>query len=65
VEYIDRENMNLTTIGKDAGKVSDLPVMHAVARWGYENAVQSSAQAWIRATYFEAVNKDYLDILSI
>ena len=64
MEYINRENVNLTTIGKDAGKVADLPVMRAVARWGYENAVQSSAQAWVRATYFEVVNKDYLDILS-
>ena len=63
VEYIDREDVNLTTIGKDAGKVANLSVMGAVARWGYENAVQSSAQAWIRATYFESVDKNYLDIL--
>jgi 5-methylcytosine-specific restriction endonuclease McrA len=65
VEYIDREDANLTMIGKDAGKVTDLPVMRAVARWGYGNAVQSSAKAWIRATNFESVNKDYLDILDV
>jgi len=65
VEYVDREDTNLTTIGNDAGKVTDLSVTRAVARWGYENAVQSSAQAWIRAAYFESVNKDYLDILTV
>lgn len=65
VEYIDREDANLTTIGKDAGKVTNLPVMRAVARWGYGNAVQSSAQAWVRATYFECVDKNYLDILPV
>lgn len=65
VQYINHEDVNLTTIGKDAGKVTDLPVMRAVARWGYENAVQSSAQAWIRATYFESVDKNYLDILPV
>lgn len=65
VEYIDREDVNLTTIGKDAGKVTDLPVMRAIARWGYENAVQSSAQAWVRAKCFESVNQDYLNIFTV
>jgi len=65
VEYIDREDVNLTMIGKDAGKVTDLPVMLAVARWGYGNAVQSSAQVWVRATCFESVNQDYLNIFDV
>lgn len=60
VDYVNREDQNLKTIGSAAGKISDLSAMYAVARWGYASAVQSSAQAWVKSKVFESVGREYL-----
>jgi 5-methylcytosine-specific restriction endonuclease McrA len=64
LEHINRHDGALRQIGEEAGRMSDLRSTHAVARWGYANAMTSGAQAWLRARAYEPIDSSYIECLS-
>ena len=62
LEFVQTNADNLAQIGHEAGVVTDERSMHAVARWGYANAVASGAQGWIRSAQYEPVEGAYLKL---
>lgn len=61
LEFISRRDDALREIGQAAGRIADPDACRAVARWGYSNAVASSAQAWLRQREFDRINDGYMD----
>ncbi|MEI8168838.1 MAG: HNH endonuclease [Rhodoferax sp.] len=64
MEHITKNDDALREIGEAAGRTADLSASHAVARWGYSNAVSSGARAWIKPEAYEAIDSSYLGCLA-
>jgi 5-methylcytosine-specific restriction endonuclease McrA len=64
LEHITKNDDALREIGEAAGRNADLSATHAVARWGYSNAVTSGARAWIKPEAYEAIDISYLGCLA-
>jgi hypothetical protein len=63
LEFISRNDTTLREIGVEAGRDADVSASHAVARWGYGNAIASGARAWVKVGAYEAVDDSYLGCL--
>ena len=64
LEFITRHDDALNEIGQKAGRISDRPSCHSVARWGYANAMSSGGQAWLKSKAYEPVNQAYTACLA-
>jgi len=51
----------LKEIGRKAGINADVSTTLAVARWGYSNAMNSGAQAWLKSNAYEPIRECYMD----
>lgn len=60
LDFVTRRDDDLRAIGESVGRSADLPATRAVARWGYGNAVTSSANAWLKAKTYQPVDASYL-----
>jgi len=60
--YITTRDDDLQEIGLEAGRVCNRQSALAVAQWGYANAESVSAQAWLKAAQYEAVDGAYLQM---
>jgi 5-methylcytosine-specific restriction endonuclease McrA len=61
LNYSQLHGNGLTDVGKVAGVIADLSASLAVARWGYEMAANSGAQAWLKAGHFEPITSAYIE----
>jgi len=59
-EYKEMNRDALSEVGHAAGILGDFNSTDAVARWGYESAVNGGAQAWIQARQYEQIDETYL-----
>jgi 5-methylcytosine-specific restriction endonuclease McrA len=64
VEFINRNDASLSEIGEVAGRINDVKSARAAARWGYANAAQANAQAWLKAGAYQKIDGGYLDVLA-
>ncbi|MEI6601437.1 MAG: HNH endonuclease [Comamonadaceae bacterium] len=64
LEYITKNDDALQEIGEASGRVSDRKSCISVARWGYANALNSGAQAWIHTKAYQEINIDYIACLA-
>ncbi len=64
VQFIDDHDADLTEIGEEAGRIADASTSRSVARWGYSNAAQAGARAWVKSGTYEAVDHGYLECLA-
>jgi 5-methylcytosine-specific restriction endonuclease McrA len=64
VQFIDDHDADLTEIGQAAGRIADASTSLSVARWGYSNAAQAGARAWVKSGTYEAVDHGYLECLA-
>jgi 5-methylcytosine-specific restriction endonuclease McrA len=64
IGYVERHSDDLSEIGAKAGRVSDVAAVRSVARWGYANAANAGAQAWLRSKTYETVDVGYLTCLA-
>jgi 5-methylcytosine-specific restriction endonuclease McrA len=62
--FISQHDTTLREIGAEAGHDSDVSASHAIARWGYGNAIASGARAWVKAGAYEPVDDSYLGYLT-
>jgi len=63
LEFITQHDDALNEIGEAAGRIADRSSCRSVARWGYENAMSSGGQAWLKSNAYEPVNHKYVDCL--
>jgi hypothetical protein len=62
LDFINVHSDNLSQIGHEAGIVVDKLTMDAVAKWGYTNAAESGAHAWIKSDAYEIIDDGYLSL---
>ena len=58
--FISRNDATLREIGAEAGHDSDASASHAIAPWGYSNAIASGGRAWVKTGAYEPVDDSYL-----
>lgn len=61
LEFVQKNADNLSEIGAAAGILSNRETMNAVASWGYQNAMTSGANAWLKPRHYELIDGRYLD----
>jgi 5-methylcytosine-specific restriction endonuclease McrA len=54
----------LTEIGIAAGVAADDRTAHRVAAWGYANARASEGRAWVKASVYEPIADQHLELLA-
>ncbi len=63
VQFIDHHDADIKEIGQAAGRIADVSTSLSVAHWGYKNAADVGAMAWVKKGHYEAVDRGYLECL--
>ncbi len=64
VRFIDDHDADIKEIGQKAGRIADASTSLSVAHWGYKNAADVGARAWLKRGTYEAVDRGYLECLA-
>lgn len=64
VKFTEDHDADLKEIGQAAGRIADASTCRSVAHWGYSNAAQAGARAWVKSRTYEAVDQGYLECLA-